>query len=319
MYSRKRLTQEEFVDKIAKINSNIEVIGEYVNSMKRVRVRCKVCGHEWEPIACSLLYVKSGCPACHFKKLHAMTNSKKMLTKEQFVEKLAKAHPDIKLVGGYVSLSERANFKCKTCGREWSAIASTVLKSEYGCRKCAHKIMAEKCRQNCRDTFVDRMATILPDVEILSEYTLSNEKVRVRCKVCGHEWGATPNNLLRGRGCPVCYKAKKKYKKIKVNPNKILANFLRKLEEKNLGVTLVSEYKGHIKPLVVRCNDCGCEYITTADNLFNGHGLCPICKNTRQGRRSKIVSVAPQKQEHVIIVKNDTLLDVMNDFEVFAR
>lgn len=43
-----------------------------------------------------------------------------------------------------------------------------------------------------------------PDYEVISEYLGTNQKVRMR-HCCGHEWSATPNNLLNnGSGCPKC-------------------------------------------------------------------------------------------------------------------
>ena len=45
-------------------------------------------------------------------------------------------------------------------------------------------------------------------IEVLDEYHRTTEKIRVKCKVCGHEWLVTPHNLLLGRGCPECWHKK---------------------------------------------------------------------------------------------------------------
>ena len=42
------------------------------------------------------------------------------------------------------------------------------------------------------------------NIEILGEYVSSKSKIKVRCKIDGYEWEATPNNLLKGQGCPKC-------------------------------------------------------------------------------------------------------------------
>lgn len=44
----KRLTHEEFVEEIQQINSLIEILGEYKGCHAKIKVRCKVCGYEWE-------------------------------------------------------------------------------------------------------------------------------------------------------------------------------------------------------------------------------------------------------------------------------
>ena len=53
--SRKK-TDEEFRAGVARENPNIEVIGRYAGMHNHVRVRCRVCGMEWSPIASSLYY-----------------------------------------------------------------------------------------------------------------------------------------------------------------------------------------------------------------------------------------------------------------------
>lgn len=41
------MTTEEFRAELAGINDKIEVIGEYTRASDKIRVRCKVCNHEW--------------------------------------------------------------------------------------------------------------------------------------------------------------------------------------------------------------------------------------------------------------------------------
>ena len=43
-----------------------------------------------------------------------------------------------------------------------------------------------------------------PDIEVIGDYVKSNIKIKVKCKICGHEWEAKPNNLTQGSGCPIC-------------------------------------------------------------------------------------------------------------------
>ena len=43
----RRMTTEEFRAELAGINDKIEVIGEYTRASDKIRVRCKVCNHEW--------------------------------------------------------------------------------------------------------------------------------------------------------------------------------------------------------------------------------------------------------------------------------
>ena len=47
-----------------------------------------------------------------------------------------------------------------------------------------------------------------PSVDILSPYKGNRNKLRVSCKQCGRAWGALPGNLLAGKSCRVCSRAK---------------------------------------------------------------------------------------------------------------
>ena len=43
-------THEQFVEELKSINDQIEVLGRYTKVAERIRVKCRVCGKEWEPL-----------------------------------------------------------------------------------------------------------------------------------------------------------------------------------------------------------------------------------------------------------------------------
>ena len=55
---------------------------------------------------------------------------------------------------------------------------------------------------NSPDKF--RNALLGRDLVALDVWSGSDTKLRFRCLSCGNVWSATPNNVLRGRGCPPC-------------------------------------------------------------------------------------------------------------------
>ena len=57
----KLLTQEEFKNKI---RENIEPLETYKGGKQRIKVKCKICNHEWMPYGRKLLE-GSGCPNCY--------------------------------------------------------------------------------------------------------------------------------------------------------------------------------------------------------------------------------------------------------------
>lgn len=58
-------THEEFIAEMAIVNPNIEIIGTYTKSTERIK--CKLDGYEWNPIAAELLRGR-GCSVCSRKK-----------------------------------------------------------------------------------------------------------------------------------------------------------------------------------------------------------------------------------------------------------
>ena len=73
-------TTEEFINELKKINDNIEVIGEYISSSKKIKCRCKIDGYEWEARPNSLLSGR-GCPKCYYSTYK---------TTEEFVNEIKK-------------------------------------------------------------------------------------------------------------------------------------------------------------------------------------------------------------------------------------
>lgn len=59
----KRKTHEQYKQELSVVNNNIELIGDYIVSTKKVKCRCKICNNEWDALPGNLLKGK-GCPVC---------------------------------------------------------------------------------------------------------------------------------------------------------------------------------------------------------------------------------------------------------------
>ena len=56
-----------------------------------------------------------------------------------------------------------------------------------------------------QNVFEEKVRNKNPNIIILSEYKGQKEKVKIRCKKCGHEWEANGKSVLEGSvGCRVC-------------------------------------------------------------------------------------------------------------------
>ena len=65
----RKLTNEEFIIKLSKINSTIIPLDGYTNMHTKIRVRCSVCDNVWEVKPASLIHSKTGCPQCYRHRL----------------------------------------------------------------------------------------------------------------------------------------------------------------------------------------------------------------------------------------------------------
>ena len=183
-------TTEEFKQEMKEINSDIEILGEYVNSRTKIKVRCKIDGYEWEVTPNGLLS-GYGCKKC----------AGKYKTTEDFIGELKEVNSDIEVLGEYVNAKTKIKIRCKKDGYEFKMIPNDLLRG-HGCPKCAGN--ASKTTEE----FINELKEINNNIEILGEYISNKTKIKCKCKIDGYEWEAKPNGLLNGYGCPKCNESK---------------------------------------------------------------------------------------------------------------
>lgn len=123
-------SHNDFVKQLQSVNSDVELLDEYIGGYINTKTRCKVCGHIWSPRPDNLLN-GFGCPECAHK------NS--FYTHDEFTKKLKSKWPDIEITSTYINSYTLVNIKCNTCGHEWKADPSQIL-FNGGCPACAEKI-----------------------------------------------------------------------------------------------------------------------------------------------------------------------------------
>ena len=130
----RKLTHEEQVAAVAKINPNVEALEEIKGDKVKTLFRCKICGHKW-PVAPNSLKKGKGCPECgRLRRLQHLQNRK--LTQEEQVKAIYKINPYIEILGRIVNDKTKVAYICKMCGHEWGATPQK-LKQGHGCPECA--------------------------------------------------------------------------------------------------------------------------------------------------------------------------------------
>ena len=136
----KAKNHSDFVESMRAIHPDIEVLGEYFNSNKRVLVRCSVCGNEWNGVPSNML-AGDGCKKCGVKLAH----SKFIKEQELFNQEVENVNPDIEIIGEYTGRHNTIKARCKVCGFEWNPRASSLLRgSNHKGWKTIHKNILKK-------------------------------------------------------------------------------------------------------------------------------------------------------------------------------
>lgn len=179
-YGTPKKTHEEYVTEVYNINSNIEVIEEYVDSRTKILHRCNVDGYEWYARPDDILH-KHGCPKCSSLN----SGKKRAMPHDEYIERVAEIDSNIEVVGKYVNALTPILHKCKIDECEWNARPSTILRG-HGCPKCnaskGEKAVAawlnkkeilynpQKTFDDCKYKCVLRFDFYLPNYNILIEY-----------------------------------------------------------------------------------------------------------------------------------------------------
>lgn len=193
----RKLTHDEQVAAIAKINPNVEVLEEIKGNETKVPCRCKICHHEWEIRPNDLKHGR-GCPGCGIIKC---ANAHR-LTHDEHVAAINKKHPGIEILEEIKSVNKKVKCYCKICGYEWMAKPSS-LKSGYGCPECGK--IKNKNRKT-HEEHLKEIEAVNKNVEVIAKIKNAETPVLCCCKVCGHKWNVKPSNLKQRHGCPQCAK-----------------------------------------------------------------------------------------------------------------
>lgn len=187
----------------------------------------------------------------------------KLMTHDEFVQKLKTVSPSISTVGKYQNSRTNLLVQCDVCGYKWSTRTSDLLRG-HGCPRCSGK------ERKTTSRFREEVENVNPNVEVVGEYVNTSTKIAVHCKVCGNYWSANPSTLLNGIGCPSCGGTKKKSQD----------EFVQQLYASNSDIEVLSEYKNNRAKITVRCLRCGHIWSATPHNLLDNRSRCPKCTHS---------------------------------------
>ena len=288
----KKLTQEEFLNRVKENNTNDIDLSEfiYVNNNTKGKCTCNVCGHVWYPVPMSL-FNGHGCPQCAIKY-----RAKKLAsTTEEFIEDSMAVHGDeyIYDLVDYVNDATDVYIICRVHGI--FPQKPGLHKSGHGCPYCHGGIAFTKEKFLSDLKIKNSHNLILDDFEYVNMYT----KIKCKCGDCGYEWETTPIVLIGGSGCPICATKERGLKRRKPF-DEFVAEYNEKFPNNNF-IFIEDTYKTALTDMTVICPIHG-KFEKTPNELLNGAN-CPYCNESKLER--EIRGFFENKNVNYIQHKND--------------
>lgn len=123
-------TTEQYISALSVVNSNIVVLGEYIDAKTPILHKCLIHDVEWMAMPTNM-YKGQGCPQCGNDKIR----EKLLKTHEQYVSELYIVNPNIVVVGQYIDGLTPILHECLMDGNQWLASPANTL-SGCGCPQC---------------------------------------------------------------------------------------------------------------------------------------------------------------------------------------
>lgn len=161
----------------------------------------------------------------------------------------------------YVNSTTKLTVRCNKCQYTWMSSPSNIKRN--GCISCNKRIKnsIEKIQATLKETG--------RDIEVLTQtYKNSSSRLDLFCNVCTHTWTTAASVLInQGCGCPACNKG------IKLSTEVLQT----RLTEKNLEITILSNYTHSGQLLSCRCDKCLIVWESTLPKLVYFDQGCPSC------------------------------------------
>lgn len=165
----------------------------------------------------------------------------------------------------YINNKTKLKIKHNLCGHIYEVTPHHFLEGKR-CPYCAGKA------RYTADSYAAAIADIYKgDYTILTPYTNMHTNIKVKHS-CGKEFEVNPASFLHQRAkCPCQYKLMKSTEEFKAEVKALVGD----------EYSIMSEYKGVRKPILIKHNTCGSVYKVYPDDFLAGH-RCKCCCNAAQ-------------------------------------
>lgn len=201
------------------------------------------------------------------------------MNKEQFLLDFESKNTPVEILDDVINWKVKVRCKCLLCSEEFYMTPLNLKRGSIH-NKCSYKLRS-KNKKYSTQMFKDKLQKVNNSIQVIGEYEKAIIPIRVKCSICGHRWESTPNNLLRGHGCPICYykKVSNRMKKSKSNHNipAIYKNLLARFSN----LMFLNNVDNLTTIITCKCKNCNNIWNTNLRNLNNlkANECCPYCSD----------------------------------------
>lgn len=257
-----KVNYKEYRKRLGEVSTSIIPCSEYMGLSKPMKYKCLDCEHEWYANEARNA-IRYGCPNC----INGIIREKRIETEEQFRKKLAEKQPNLIPNDTFVSTRHKYHCICKIHKCDVFTTPDKYLYANQGCNMCAVE-RDKHAITYTYETFMKELSLKNPNVEVLSEYANTRNRLNVKCNICGHTWNPVAKTLISKNpcGCPKCAG----------NAVKTTLEFEKELKISHPNLKLLSSYVRSNKKIHVLCTDCNNNFWITPNRLQQGR-QCPYC------------------------------------------
>lgn len=202
-------------------------------------------------------------------------------------EILEKVGEDFHVLGEYINNRTKIKIRHNTCGHIFNILPISFLLGK-SCPKC-RKNKKLKTTKIFKDELYKKYKN---EYSVLEEYVGARTKIKIKHNNCGTIWEITPDNILRGYGCPKCGRIKSDKKRL------LNYDYIKKYIEviSMSGCKLISKkYKTFHEKLEIQCS-CGRIFKKSfAKFKSDSQQKCTICSCISKGE-NKILDFLENKK-----------------------
>ena len=200
---------DKFIEDLKLVNSNIEVIGRYINMETKVLVKCSIDGYTWSADPRKLM---RGCQCSVCSNRTVMAGINDIATTRPDLIKYFKYKED---VYKYTSGSEKyVDVICPVCGYKDNIRISNLSRFGFSCNGCYEKKYGHKrvpygyWNKNTMQKYLEENYPDykLLDIQIPSDDNCKYLKALIKCPNKNHKpYWSYWKNIISGYTCLLCY------------------------------------------------------------------------------------------------------------------